>query len=397
MIDFIKIVLRNNYSEILSSNHLLTFFYNINPDTGEIRTTNKDGKKIVPHRKAFYKGFEFRIYDNGLVLIMGSLHKYWNNGEHNFNDFNLKDVKSVLDDFLATFYINNKDTLVSQLEIGLNTITPFNTNKILQNIFLHKTTPLIRGYTKTEGNYYQAEHQHYWIKIYNKSLQYKKHFKIESELLRFEIKYKREKLKKLGVNTLQDLMNISFKVFNDELIKEFNNLLIYDFTIKHNTIKLLNYSNPNYWNNYIINKQQSTFYKHKNMLNDLIENHSQNIKQQLINIIDKKAKELTFNGTTINSMCIELIPTPPTDRKCKITGLGISMQRRDSFLLSHTGLRYYKKFNYNVFREIEGRYLSGYWNNVSDEVKIKEIAHNIRNKWNCKRVNLNQLSFNLAS
>lgn len=391
MIDFIKIVLRNNYSEILSSNPLLTFFDNANRDTGEVRTKNKNGKEITPHRKAFYKGLEFRIYDNGLVIIMGSLHKYWNNGEHNYNDFDLKDVKTVLMDFTGTFKINPKDTIINQLEVGLNIIPPYRITKILQNIFLHKTTPLVRGYTKTEGNYYQAEHQQYWIKIYDKSLQYKNHFNIDSELLRFEIKYKREKIKKLGIHSVEDLLITPFEIFNNELIKEFNSLLIYDFTIKHKTIKLMNYSNPNYWINYIINKQQSTFYKHKNMLKDLIENHSQNIKEQLLNIINIKARELTFDGATINSMCIGLIPTPPIERKCKITGLGITMQRSDSFLLSHTGLKYYKKFNYNVFREIERRYLSNYWDNVSDKVKIKEIAHNIRNKWYSKRVDCNQL------
>jgi len=375
----------------LGSNPLLTFFYNIDPKTGEVRTTNRDGKKITPHQTAYYRGIKFVIFDTGLVTIEGSFHKYWNGGEHNYNDFNLTSLKVVLKEFLNSFEISPSDAIINQLEVGLNISTPYPANKILQHIFLHKTKEFLKCYTKTEGNYYQTEHQHYYIKIYNKSLQYKKHYKVEKDLLRVEIKYKRPRLKKIGVNTLEDLINISFEVFNKDLVFEFENLLFYDFTIKHNSTRLFNYSNPIYWKDYLLNNQKSTFYKHKKILKEYTLKYSNNVQRQLIKIIEKKAIELTLGGASINSICIEVIPTPPQERKCKITGLGISMQRRDSFLLSHRGLRYYKKHNYNVFKEVERVYLSDYWKNSKDEVKIKEIAHNIRNKYYNRKVDSNQL------
>jgi hypothetical protein len=55
------------------------------------------------------------------------------------------------------------------------------------------------------------------------------------------------------------------------------------------------------------------------------------------------------------------------------------MQRDDSILLSHTGLKYYYKTDKKVFEQIKRKYLSKRWFNSDLETQIKEIAHNIRN------------------
>ena len=103
---------------------------------------------------------------------------------------------------------------------------------------------------------------------------------------------------------------IPFKVFITELLKEFDNLLIYDFTISHKTSRLKNYSNKNYWVDLIESGRMPAFYKHKEQLNDLNRNHSLNIKQQLLDIIKIKCQELSFGGARINDMCIGLISIP---------------------------------------------------------------------------------------
>ena len=56
------------------------------------------------------------------------------------------------------------------------------------------------------------------------------------------------------------------------------------------------------------------------------------------------------------------------------------MQKTDSILLSHTGLKYYYKTDRKVFDEVKNKYLSKLWINSDYETQIKEIAHNIRNK-----------------
>jgi hypothetical protein len=64
---------------------------------------------------------------------------------------------------------------------------------------------------------------------------------------------------------------------------------------------------------------------------------------------------------------------------CRITNINISMQKNDSILLSHTGLKYYYKTDKKVFEQIRRQYLSEVWFKSDFEKQIKEIAHNIRN------------------
>ena len=64
---------------------------------------------------------------------------------------------------------------------------------------------------------------------------------------------------------------------------------------------------------------------------------------------------------------------------CQVTKINISMQKNDSILLSHTGLKYYYKTDKKIFEQIKRMYLSKQWIKSDFETQIKEIAHNIRN------------------
>jgi hypothetical protein len=58
------------------------------------------------------------------------------------------------------------------------------------------------------------------------------------------------------------------------------------------------------------------------------------------------------------------------------------MQREKSKLLSHSGLKYYHEKDKISFEMIKRKYLSQKWIESETDVQIKEIAHNIRNKYN---------------
>jgi len=45
-------------------------------------------------------------------------------------------------------------------------------------------------------------------------------------------------------------------------------------------------------------------------------------------------------------------------------------------------LMFYKTFNYKVFQSLEHRFLTHKWDHSNEEKRIKEIYHNIRNKYN---------------
>jgi hypothetical protein len=141
LIDFIKIIIKDFNPAILEANPLLDFFDNINLSTGEIKTTNRQGNKVTPYKSANYRGLEFKIYDSGTVTLSGSLHKYWNSGAHNFNDFNFEAFLCVLNDLKTKFTLVLDNCILKCLEIGINIIPPIPTNHILDYCFLHKTNP----------------------------------------------------------------------------------------------------------------------------------------------------------------------------------------------------------------------------------------------------------------
>lgn len=296
LIDFIKILLKDFDRSKLERNSLLNFFEPINLTTGELKTMNRNGNKVTPSKIASYNGLEFRIYDTGTIIITGSLHKYWNGGLHNFNDFGIGALLAVLLDLKIKFNIEPRQCVLRCLEIGINITPPTATNEILDNCLLHKTKPFEYKKNSYEGKYKQVEHSQYIVKIYNKALHYRsKGYKIDHEVMRFEIKYtKMEKLNKKGVYTLQDLMDYGLFSLKKILLKEWNNVLFFDSTIQIDTLRkkrkitLLKYSNTNYWNGILLNKQIKNFTYHKNQLKKITKENSLKIQELTTAIMNEK-------------------------------------------------------------------------------------------------------------
>lgn len=301
LVDFIKIIIKELNPAILEANPLLMFEQrNISNegflfpvlDKNKEHAKDKDGKLLYkkPYKNAFYNGLEFKIYDSGLIELSGSLHKYWNSGAHNYNDFNLNAFLWVLSDLKHKFNITPEQCILKCLEIGVNIIPPISTNLFLDYCFLHKTKPFEYQNNSDEGKYKQVQHSQYIIKIYNKALHYKsKGFEIMGEIMRFEIKYtKMQKLNERGIYTLQDLVNYDIHNFKDEILKEFNNILFYDNTIQSKSSSLPNYKNPLYWTKLLSHKRNDLFNYHRNQLRKLTSTSSQKIQAQTSEIISKK-------------------------------------------------------------------------------------------------------------
>lgn len=378
---------------ILEINPLLDFYDTINLSTGEMKTTNRNGNKVTPSKNASYKGLEFKIYDTGTITLSGSLHKYWNDGAHNYNDFNNEAVLFVLSDLNTKFDIDPSKCILKCLEIGINITPPVPTNEILNNCLLHKTKPFEYQKNSDEGKYKQVQHSQYIIKIYNKALHYKtKGFKIKYEIMRFEIKYtKMQKLNEKGIFSLQDLINYGLRNFKDIVLNEWQNVLFYDNTIQIDHLSsrskkaLLEYSNPNYWTGLLANNQTKNFTYHKNQLKKIVSKNSNKVQDLTAEIIEKKidflnSKTIQIDPLTIMSKRIVFNYKNGTKKHlCKVTGFNISMQKEDSIFLSHTGLKYYYNTDKKIFEQIKRRYLSKIWFKSNFEIQIKEIAHNIRN------------------
>ena len=373
----------NSDTAYFERHSLLEFQNEVNTKTGELSIKSN----------AFYKGLEFKLYDvtektpYKRLTIEGSLHKYWNKGAHNFNDFGTNEIAQVRASLKELFNIDFKNCILKQLEIGVNILPPVPTKKILRYCLLHKTNELKSIYTKDEGNYIQTKNQRHFIKLYDKRTHYKnKGFEIDNDIFRIEKKYsKMVELNRKGIYNLNDLIKHDLSRFKGELLKLWNSVLFYDWSILDCTKYKNTYNNTNYWldlaeNNY------SNFKYHKRNLNNIVNKNPQNIKKQITELISKKVDLLNSNTTQINPLYIGLktVVSTPTEtdknrRICLVTGLNISMQKTDSILLSHTGIRYYKKTDAKVYNEIKRKHLSTKWNDADDEIQIKELAHNIRN------------------
>jgi len=359
--------------------------------------TDKDGNLIYKtvYKQAFYKGLDFKIYDItkltpcNRITIEGSLHKYWNNGAHNFNDFNISAIMYVQKDLKDKFNIDFVNCILRQLEIGINILPPEITKKILRYCLLHKTSELKSVFTKDEGNYKQTKNQRHFVKLYDKRTHYvNKGFEIDTEIFRIEKKWsKMVELNDSGIYTLNDLIKHDLLNFKSDLLNLWNDVLFYDWQslkgLKHN----VSYSNVNYWLE-LKETNYNNFKYHRNNLNNLIKKQPNNLKKQIAVLISNQVDLLNTKTTQINPLSIGLktvvstIENTDKNRlKCLVTGLNISMQK-DSLLLSHTGIKYYKKTDTKVYNEIKRKYLSAKWVDADIETQIKELAHNLRSKYN---------------
>jgi hypothetical protein len=229
-------------------------------------------------------------------------------------------------------------------------------------------------------------------------------------VLRVELKImKMIELKDLQIKTFADINIDTLKKAEILLLKRFNEVMHYDYTIAKNKLsklkyeQLKSYSNPRFW---IEDLKPIHRDRHKKNLKSITLQFSKNLHQQIRTNIVKKC--VTINQLSENQKCviinhssIRLNTTQEQNKKtfknnlnfelektniCKVTGLDISMQKENSILLSHTGLRYYYEKDKVCFEKIKKRYLSKVWFNSDLEIQIKELAHNIRNVSNNREI-----------
>ena len=380
MLDFTKILLPPCYYEHLITHDLLTYELRSIGANGEV-IKGKNGNDKTPYYFAEYKDLKFILYTNqNTIIVKGSFHKYHNGGAHNFNDFGILEISETIKEFLQTFKIKPEEARILILEYGLNILPPYETELILNYLYFHKKIPFLRRDTTKDGYYLQVKHDNYWLKVYDKLRQYKDRYLLNDDIIRIELKAKGAYIrKKFNITTLYDLMNFDQRLLLNDLKEQFSISLFYDFTIRHDSKRLLNYKDKNYWSELIRGNRASAYNKHRHQLNQYILFHSDNAIEQINKILQSKFNEIYKGGTLIQPIIDSRKNTP--QRKCKITGYDISMQRPESLLLSHAGIQYYKNNHAEVYEHLKYIFLSRVWHLEEEVIQIKEIAHNIRNKY----------------
>ncbi len=277
-IDFIKCKVINFPKDQLLNNPILNFISLVNSGTGEVK--NK--------RFAYYKNFKIVVADSGYIEFSGSIHVYFNDGKHNYNDFTHERYNYALNRIYEDLGIRPCNLYILNLEYGVNIKPPIQTKRILDNCFIHKRLTISKIINNKEGQYIQSEHKgNYILKIYDKAKQYKRinSGKIPfNEILRIEVKQIRwGKYRILGIYSLEDFNKFDKSIFIKDLISKWNEVIFYDperFELNYSD----HYLCLNYWID-LLNKNPKTYYKHANRLkeeNRLYGNDNQNLISEII-------------------------------------------------------------------------------------------------------------------
>ena len=286
MFDFVKNNYRDNIKNELLNNSLLVFEKTI------------DSEGVILKEIAEYNNLKFILGEN-YIYINGSLHKYFNNGTHNYNDFNIFNLVEVLNDLTLKFKINPFLSTIHNLEFGVNVILPFDTNMFLNSILSYKGKEYEKETYNGKGYLLRFTFDNYQLKIYNKGFQYG----INTNVLRFEIKVKKMeyfKHHKVKLSTLSELLNNT--IYSDLkylLLEACNELLIYDNTIKLKGLPakekqvLKNGSNPKYWIELKENDKDKFKYKRKEFRKLVSKYGTQNLQETVYKLIENKCNELT--------------------------------------------------------------------------------------------------------
>ena len=425
MLDFLKLETYDlSFINYFDNHELLTWY-------SEIEKLKIHDLEVITTKKIKqYKGIRFCFYSNRLDILFKP-HYYFNNNLHNANDFKIVDCINVISNFKEIFKIDLAYLKVVNIEFGLNVISPIDIKDLIMYLAYHEKnefrTDTGLAYSKKSYSTNKngtAFNEYKIIKAYAKGLQFPQHTNIDT--FRFEIKSKERKycINQLAVHTAIDLLNVDvYSKMIETLIKEFKEVLILDCVTNFESLnpkenkKVSEYLNPLLWYK-IKNQNRNSFSKNKINYYNLINKVENNLKNQLENIIFEKLEFLKkgaisttntkvkkgadsnlYNSGICNPKEIQIVEVK--NSICKVTGFDISMQKENSFLLSHTGLRYYYKNDKDCFEQIKNRYLSKVWYNSNFEIQIKELAHNIRNRISNQRIKQKRLyqpqQFNLLN
>ena len=299
------------------------------------------------------------------VNFKGSLHKYWNDGIHNYNNFNHKAFKKAISQLKNDFGLTPLNLYIKALEVGVNIEPPIKSNVIINHCFAHKRKDIEQQMSSYDGKYHQVKHITYILKVYNKGLQ----AKLSIEILRIEIKYTNwSSYRANGIRTLENFIKSDKAPFLEDLLKKWNEVVFFDPTIKNYSTQH-QYNNRLYWQA-LQDKSHKTYSKHRHKLRQLGKDQGENVQGQISNSIE----DCILKGQGVRNYTLR--------KKCLITGFDISMQRVDSWLLSHTGLKHIFKTDPTKYKHLVKMYLPIKWRQSKTDIKIREIAHTIRNKYN---------------
>jgi hypothetical protein len=265
MIDFIKLNKRLTREEVEQLKNKVDFYGSFIDATGEIISMSPNGKRVLPHLLAWHTNMKIKLYPNGWIEVSGSLHKLFNDGKHNFNQFTKSDLIETVNSLCPVLGISPWEFKVSSIEFGVNIKPPLDSKYIINNSLMYKGRVFETKFHSDEGHYKEVKLTEYSVKIYDKRLHYvSQGYDISDEVLRFELKYnKMRRVNSFGIYTLEDLKENMVRLI-DPLLNAWDHVLLFDPAIKHEEIRL-KYSNIYFWLSLMEKSRRSYSYKLKKL------------------------------------------------------------------------------------------------------------------------------------
>jgi hypothetical protein len=394
LIDYVKILLLSIDIERLLKLSYLDFKFEVSEKTGEL-----SAKRI-----AEYHYCKITIYDTGVVLFTGSIHKLYNSLNDvkapnyknqkvykgfNGNQFTLENTDEVRNHLAYLFDCEPEQMLFQNIELGVNTTPNFNPNLYIKGLLYHKNILFEYRYN---NNLAQAEHQRFIFKIYNKSNQYG----MSENVLRIELKItKTEELKTIDIRTFSDVNTITLNKAKQMLLRRFEEVVHYDYTINKKALTkrekqlIKSYSNPRYW---IVDLKSNYRFRHKKKLlqitckysDDLHQHLRQNLIQKcsIINRLSESAKCSIINSSSIGLNMLQTT-SEKTHKKCPITGIDLKHEKEGAKYIRTTTLNHLFQNDKNTFEDIVYLLLNNTKGNHPKYEKdiVSHLAKQVRNRY----------------
>ena len=405
MLDYIKLYLLGIDWKRLMNLECLDFKNTISETTGEISTTKtaefhlckiiiKQNSKDINNPHIIFKGSIHKMWNSLKIVLAPNYSEKSNYSGYNGNLFTLKDVIDIRTHLEELFDCNASQMIFENIELGVNTTLKFEPILFLKGLLYHQNKPF--EYQHNE-NYSQVKHNRFFLKLYNKSLQYG----MTDYVLRFEIKtLKMLELKRLNIKAFADINEIKLNKVKDLLLQRFDEIVYYDYTIRKTELKnnkrnlLSNYSNPRYW---LADLKSNHRNRPKQDLKNIIVNHSDNLHLQIRNNIIEKCVTINHlidsvenSSCVINNRIYERLKITHL-KKCLVTGIDISNQKNSSLTISENSLKKLYRSDILTLQKLKNKYLPKLWINANLEKQLYEIAHNIRNVKNNAVISQNRI------
>ncbi len=194
-------------------------------DKWDRRVEYESGELKYPFEAKIY-GLKFKIYGPKYREVSGSIHKYYNVRNHlgsqNHDIFDIDKIRWVLNDLKLMFGIKLAYSRIHNFEYGVNLNVPTCAKYIIQNNFItYKNLPItkLRNYGYS-GYYTETELTQYFIKIYDKSLQYE----LDNNVIRIEVKTR--KMKHVEFSNIYSLNDLSDLEKLDKLREDLRNKIL---------------------------------------------------------------------------------------------------------------------------------------------------------------------------